>query len=365
MAIRAIRARELRIPFKTSFKHASAERAETSSVWVEAESDAGLVGYGESCPRPYVTGETVESALAFIAANQAEWSHLDGLEAVRAWMGGHPDAIDRNPAAWCAMELALLDLCAKHAGATIEAILGVPRAAGPFRFSAVIGDEPPAAFAAMFQRYTLVGFRDFKIKLSGDLERDRAKIDVLRQASKPDLRVRADANNLWEDVAQATAFLRALVWPFFAIEEPIRANQYESLATIASALDCRIILDESLLRAGQIAELPGPPEGWIANVRVSKMGGLLRSLDLVQAATAAGIGVIVGAQVGETSVLTRAALTVATAAGAALLAQEGAFGTHLLQHDVCDRPLMFGLGGRLDPPAAVIDGPGFGLAITT
>ena len=31
-----------------------------------------------------------------------------------------------------------------------------------------------------------------------------------------------------------------------------------------------------------------------------------------------------------------------------LVAQEGAFGTFLLEHDVCDPPLMFGAGGVLD-----------------
>ena len=91
------------------------------------------------------------------------------------------------------------------------------------------------------------------------------------------------------------------------------------------------------------------------------MGGLLRSLEIVHAARARGIRVIVGAQVGETSLLTRAALTVATAAGGALVAQEGAFGTHLLQYDVCTPPLMFGDGGTLTPPASIVNDPGFGI----
>ena len=111
---------------------------------------------------------------------------------------------------------------------------------------------------------------------------------------------------------------------------------------------CPIILDESLLRAAQIGRLSGPSASWLINVRVSKMGGLLRSLDVVQAARTAGIGVIVGAQVGETSLLTRVALTVAQAAGPSLVAQEGAFGTFLLERDICDPPLMFGAGGILE-----------------
>jgi hypothetical protein len=59
--------------------------------------------------------------------------------------------------------------------------------------------------------------------------------------------------------------------------------------------------------------------------------------------------VIVGAHVGETSVLSRAALVLASAAGDAKIAMEGAFGTHLLERDVCDPALMFGEGGKLYP----------------
>jgi hypothetical protein len=72
--------------------------------------------------------------------------------------------------------------------------------------------------------------------------------------------------------------------------------------------------------------------------------------------------VIVGAQVGETSVLTRAQLTAARSAGDALVAQEGAFGTFLLERDVCDPPLMFGAGGVLDASAyPMLTGPGLGV----
>ena len=76
--------------------------------------------------------------------------------------------------------------------------------------------------------------------------------------------------------------------------------------------------------------------------------------------------VIVGAQVGETSVLTRAGLTTAQAAGDGLLAQEGAFGVLLLAFDVAEPPLMFGPEGVLDADALEWSKkPGWGLAITS
>ena len=89
-----------------------------------------------------------------------------------------------------------------------------------------------------------------------------------------------DANNLWTSADEAIRFLRALDYPLFAVEEPIRPNRYTELASIAEALSCQIVLDESLLRVGQLAHLAESTPHWLINVRVSKMGGLLRSLRL-------------------------------------------------------------------------------------
>ena len=94
------------------------------------------------------------------------------------------------------------------------------------------------------------------------------------------------------------------------------------------------------------------------------MGGLLRSLAVSRAARDARVGLIVGAQVGETSVLTRAALAVAHVSRDILVAQEGAFGTLLLERDICDPSLMFGAGGVLDVAAYPhLQQPGFGLTV--
>jgi L-alanine-DL-glutamate epimerase-like enolase superfamily enzyme len=91
------------------------------------------------------------------------------------------------------------------------------------------------------------------------------------------------------------------------------------------------------------------------------MGGILRSLRVVDAARRRGVPIIVGAQVGETSLLTRAALSVAACARDVLVAQEGAFGTLLLTTDVCDPPVMFGPGGVLE--LAQPGAPGFGVDV--
>lgn len=364
MKLIAIAAVPLAIPFNVGFRHASAERSAMQSLWVTAHAHDGSTGYGEGCPREYVTSESLASAQDFASAHAHEWTaSICDIATLGGWAQGHRGLIDVNPAAWAAVELALLDLIGKCEGKSVEALLGLPPVSGRFRYTAVLGDAAPVAFAAQLAHYCKAGFRDFKIKLSGDRERDQAKVKALADAGIAPESVRADANNLWRSTDDALGALQALRFPFFALEEPLPPGDHEGMSRLAAALGTRIILDESLLRSDQLDRLPGPPERWIANLRISKMGGVLRSLELVRALRKRGLKLVVGAHVGETSVLTRAALTVAQDARDLLIAQEGAFGTHLLSYDVAEPPLMFGAGGVLDASIMRADAPGFGLSI--
>lgn len=352
------------VPFKVVFRHASASRAEAANIIVSARSDCGQIGYGEGCPRSYVTGETVEGGVAFIRDHaEAIIDTVRDLESLWVWIAAHRDIIDQNPAAFCAVETAILDLIGKIERCPVEDLVNVPRVKGAFQYSAVLGDAPYPAFWWQFRCYWKQGFRDFKVKVSGDLGRDRRKIGLIGRKTDPALRVRLDANNHWTDPEACVRHITDLPAEVFAIEEPLQAGDLDGFRRVGEACGAKIILDESLLRPEQIDALDGAGR-WIVNLRVSKMGGIVRSLEVAEKAAQRGIGIIVGAQVGETSILTRAGLTIMSAIRPHLVASEGAFGTRLLQRDLTSRSLMFGAGGALDAGQTVnAGGPGLGLHI--
>ena len=352
------------VPFRVVFRHASASRAEAANIIVAARGPDGVTGYGEGCPRDYVTGETVASAAAFIHKHKAAIVREVGdVDELRAWTDAHREEIDANPAAFCAVEIALLDLMGKLEACPIEDLLGVSRLAGAFRYSAVLGDAKLPAYERQAEQYRQMGFRDFKVKVSGDVDRDRRKLAALTRTGDKTLRVRLDANNLWHDAAAVSSYLKGLQADVFAIEEPLQAGDYEGCARIAAESSVKIILDESLTRIEQLRGIDDPTR-WIVNLRVSKMGGVSRSLALASHAAERGIGLVVGAQVGETSILTRAALTVMNQYRSAIVAAEGAFGTLLLERDLTEPCLMFSRGGKLTVERERnLQGPGLGLTI--
>ena len=112
-----------------------------------------------------------------------------------------------------------------------------------------------------------------------------------------------------------------------ALEEPLSAGDWAGLNRVAEATNVPVILDETVSRQEHLdLLLPRRAAG-------SSIAGCRKWVGccdprLQRSAQSRGLGIIVGAHVGETSVLTRAALTLAAATRGALVAQEGAFGTH-------------------------------------
>lgn len=357
----ALRQGRFEARLRVRFRHASAERTATDNVIVELRHPDGHVGYGEGCPRSYVTGETASGAAAFIAAHGERFvAAATDVAALTAWTEANRSLIDASPAAFAALEIAALDLMGQRSGQPLEDLIGAPRLAAPAIYSAILGNAAPRATRLAVAAYRLAGFRDFKVKLSGDPQRDRRRLAALPHGAS----VRADANNLWPDSEAAITGLRALDFPFTAIEEPVQAGDVAGMRAVAGALDVPVILDESLARIDQLAPFTADPGRWVANIRVSKCGGVLRSVALARAARAKGLDVILGAHVGETSILTRAALAVGQALEPPPLAREGAFGTILLARDLAAPPLRFGYGARLDPVSRKLaTAPGLGLKV--
>jgi L-alanine-DL-glutamate epimerase-like enolase superfamily enzyme len=132
------------------------------------------------------------------------------------------------------------------------------------------------------------------------------------------------------------------------------------MVAIAEACGLTLVLDESFTTA---ADLAAAPDGarWVANCRVSKLGGVLRTLDTIAIARQRGFGLILGAQVGETGLLARASLLAASAVGSGLEGFEAAYGTHLLAYDLVVPTVTFDRRGEILPSA--FSGPGWGLSL--
>ena len=353
------------VPFKRVVRHPSASRKRAENFLVRVSTKNQTTGWGESCPREYVTGETIESCEEFFLNYQDSISdEITDLSSLRTWISTHHDAIDSNPSAFCAIELAILDALGREQPVPVETLLGIEQLNETIDYSAVLGDSPFVVYWLLSQRYRARGFSNIKIKLSGNPRKDRRKLKVWDPTGENKWAVRIDANNLWNSLDECLHYLEQLPKTYWAIEEPLQPRDISALVNLSEQIDADIILDESCTRLSDLSHYTG--KRWIVNLRISKLGGILRAIQVAEATQEKGLKILIGAHVGETSILTRAAIVLVQYLKNSQLATEGAFGTNLLTQDLAVETLQFARDGQLRlSQHNCIKQPGLGLKVQT
>jgi muconate cycloisomerase len=121
-----------------------------------------------------------------------------------------------------------------------------------------------------------------------------------------------------------------------------------------------VIVDESLCSPADAERLAAERACNVFNVRVSKCGGPLAALAITRIAREAGLTCQLGAQVGESGILTAAGRLVATVADAPPFRYlEGSDNSFLLRHDLTYENLTVRPGGR----APALSAPGIGVRV--
>jgi L-alanine-DL-glutamate epimerase-like enolase superfamily enzyme len=344
--IHQILIQKINIPFRVVFKHNAASRSETESILVIIQSGDNK-GYGEGCPRSYVTHETINSCFHFFKKISKSFQEsVKDFTSLLDFANQNSIIIDENPAAWCAIETAFLDLYGKIKHQSIDKVLGLSNINDHFECTAVIVDGSMESFNKYIQEHLHFKFQEFKIKISGNSELDYPKLMLLKQKC-PNSSIRLDANNLWESEQSAIDYIQNLPVPVIAIEEPLISKNAQELISLSKKISIPIILDESVIRKQHLEPFINHSSSFWINLRVSKMGGILRSIELGKMATEHQFNLIIGSQVGESSILCRLALLLA-AQFPKRKGFEGGYGTLLLQEDVTDSPIQFNSKGYID-----------------
>ena len=355
------------LPFRGKFEHAAHARETSSSLFLELILDDDTRGWGEALPRPYVTGETRDGACALLHESVLPrllgrrfgsfeetvdfLTHCDGL-APPEWVS----PATPQSAAWCAVDLALLDAFGRHFG---RAPFGLPAPALPkgFRYSGVLTSSRTWKQTAQLLAYRLLGYRALKLKV--DDHSDPAEIVRIARKAGKRIELRADVNMGW-DVSQALAkmpaFAREGVTSF---EQPLAADDLEGAARLVSETGLDVMADESLNTRESLQRLIEMQACTAINARISKCGGLIATLARCREALTAGLWVQVGCQVGESSLLSAAHLHLC-AAFREMRHAEGCFGKLLLAEDPASPLLQMRGGGK--PPRLPVS-PGLGVNV--
>jgi len=380
IGVRSIDLHHVLVPLRKPIRHASFERSQSDNLVVRVILGDGTVGFGEGVPRSYVTGETIASTFACLAALDLPEAlgpaPSDFAEAVRSIGGLSLPETEADPrgmagnSARCALELALLDAYGRAFGASVGdavRIAGRPEWIEPkpktVRYSGAITAASHRGETISAWKMRLYGFHQVKVKVGVEGQDDGDRLRRIRRILGPGVDIRVDANEAWSANEVVDR-----VRPLFdarpsVLEQPVRHAEVDALREIRPRLEypggsgrLLVMLDESLCGYPDAVRAVDDRLADLLNVRLSKCGGIFPSLKIVDLAHRSGLGVQLGCHPGETGILSAAGRHFAgRVKGISYV--EGSYDRHVLRENLIDRDITFRHGGRGEPL------PGVGLGI--
>ena len=256
---------------------------------VEVETDAGLVGYGESTP----LGPAYLPAYAGgVRAGLRELGpQLIGMDPTDlGTINRRMDALLRgHPYVKSAIDVACWDILGQAAGMPVYLLLG-GRAQEDMKLYRAISQEEPEVMSRKIEGYRAEGYTKFQLKVGGNPDRDIERIRQCREILAPQEVLIADANTGWtmHEAARVVAAVRDLD---VYIEQP--CPTYEECRSVRERTALPFVLDEVI--DGMPTLLRGIADRAFdaINLKISKVGGLTRARQMRDLCVATGIAMTI------------------------------------------------------------------------
>lgn len=233
----------------------------------------------------------------------------DGWEGLRVFGAGvvaeHVaqvcSSLGRPPvhAASLALEVAWLDLRARQQGRPLWELLDLAAQASPPvtpSNSFTIGLDTPEQMAGKIRARPAT--RILKIKLGRGVEQDLEIMKVIRDIT--DLPIRVDANEGWTELKDAMVMVEKLYgMGVEMVEQPMPSHMEEEMAVMKRHSPLPLYADEAFTGSESLRRLADGYHG--VNVKLMKVGGLLKALQLQKEARKLGLLCMTGCMI-ESSV---------------------------------------------------------------
>jgi len=289
-----LEAAALSLPLTEPFAIATGTQTRADNVLVRVTLRDGTTGLGEAAPTTHVSGETVARTLATVTAVR------DAIvgEDCRSWRRLARvlrQAAGDEPAACCAVEVALLDALLCHARVPMWSFFGGSTTELATDMTITAGDAAHAARSA--RDIVGRGIASIKVKIAaGSVDEDLARLAAIHAAA-PGARLTVDANAAW-DLDRARAFLAGLAArgiPLALFEQPLPVGEHAAWRELRRG-GVPLCADESARSAHDVLALVAEKAVDVVNIKAMKTG-VVESLAIASIARAAGLGLMIGGMV--------------------------------------------------------------------
>ncbi|MDU4959328.1 MAG: dipeptide epimerase [Sporomusaceae bacterium] len=353
MKIKEIKLGKVSIPLKKPFKTALRQVNSAEDIIVKVIADSGETGFGNAPPTAVITGDSQDSIIAAIRDTLGPkliGMEVDRLEAIM-------DVLDtgmlHNSSAKAALDIAVHDLFGKLHGLPLYKLFGGYRSV--METDLTISLNQPEEMVRDSLEAVAEGYKALKIKVGGDAAVDMQRVQAVRTAVGPGVKIRLDANQGWGP-KEAVRLIRQFEdqgLNIELIEQPVKAHDFAGLKYVTDHVETDIMADEAAFGAYEVFQLLAMSACDLINIKLMKAGGLHNAVKIAHFAETMGIQCMMGCMLESKVGITAAA---SIAAGKKIVTRADLDAAVLLAED----PVVGGVGFRQEQ-LIVPDAPGLGI----
>lgn len=311
MRINRIRCYHYDQAFKVAFYSPQTKRHQADSVIVRMDCSDDTSGFGESAPRPYVTGENCQSVANLIVDGFAPilFNHaIDSIDSVQTALnqleaGCLEIGLSAYNSALGAIDLALLDAIERSQRIPPDQLFPIEHR-DALRFSVSVPFLPLDVINTYFPLIkSHVDISVIKILVSEDIAETYERVKLIRHLANPGTELRLEFNGKMAFSGVVETIERLTPLTISAVEQPLPAGHLNGLDQLRDQFGLNLVADESLVTLENAEHLAKHGAYNIFNIKVSKCGGLLQSMRIAKLADRHGLTCQVGTHVGESELL--------------------------------------------------------------
>lgn len=267
---------------------------------VRIRDEEGIEGVGEADPRPHITGETLESATYAIRnclARAIQNVDVEQLEQIHFMMDR---ALELNPSAKSAVDMALYDLLGKRLGVPVYSLIG-GRTKDELPINAWCGITDPKDAARVMEEKLSNGYNyAAKLKVGVSPSRDVELVKRIRRMLPPQMDLIIDANQAWDLQAASRIISKFHDDNIAVVEQPVNSKDLDSMIELTRRLPMEVMADESVWSCQDAYQIIKMKAASMINIKLIKAGGVLPARKIAALAESANLTCMTGSAV-ETS----------------------------------------------------------------
>ncbi len=353
MKIQSIQIGKVSIPLKKPFKTALRTVHSAEDIIVKVIADSGEIGFGNAPPTAVITGDSQDSIIAAIRdtlAPKLVGMEVDNLEGVMAALD---TGMLHNSSAKAALDIAVYDLFGKRYGLPLYKLFG--GYCRSMETDLTISLNEPEEMVRDSLEAVAEGYTALKLKVGNDPALDIRRVQAIRDAVGPAVKIRLDANQGWnaKEAVRTICRFEADGLDIELIEQPVKAHDFDGLKYVTDHVETDIMADESAFGPYEVFRLLSLRACDLVNIKLMKAGGLSNAVKIAHFAETMGIQCMMGCMLESKVGITAAA---SLAAGKRIVTRADLDAAVLLAED----PVVGGV--RFDKNQLILsDAPGLGI----